>query len=56
MVTMFFLEEAEDCRRKALAYVGHREASFLMSVARAFEDLAAETDYGLRVVARGNEQ
>jgi Uri superfamily endonuclease len=39
---MCFEEEAEDCRRKALAYVGQAEASFLLRVAREFDRLAAE--------------
>lgn len=33
-------EEAENCRRRALAYLGRPEAPFLLRVARAFEDLA----------------
>ena len=33
-------EEAETCRRKALAYLGCPEAPFLLSLARAFDDLA----------------
>jgi hypothetical protein len=37
-----FEEEAEDCRRQALAYVGQPEASFLMRVAREFDRLAHE--------------
>jgi hypothetical protein len=39
-------EEAEECRRKALAYLGRPEAPFLMRVAREFDRLAAK---------RGNE-
>lgn len=35
-------EEADDCRRKALAYVGQREATFLLRVAREFDRLASE--------------
>ena len=35
------LEEAENCRRKAHAYVGLPEASFLLRVAEGFERLAA---------------
>jgi hypothetical protein len=42
-------EEAENCRRKALVYLGRPEASFLISVARQFERLAAERRSG-----RGN--
>ncbi len=33
------LEEAENCRRKALAYLGRPEATFLLRVAKAFEEL-----------------
>jgi hypothetical protein len=39
---MLFEEEAENCRRKALAYVGRPEATFLLSVARQFDRLAYE--------------
>jgi hypothetical protein len=35
-------EEAENCRRQALAYLGCPEAEFLLRLARAFEQLAAE--------------
>jgi hypothetical protein len=42
-VTKFlFAEEAEACRRKALAYLGRPEASFLLSVARQFDRLERE--------------
>ena len=37
-----FDEEAEACRRQALAYLGRPEAQFLLRVARGFEQLAAE--------------
>lgn len=33
-------EEAETCRMRALSYLGKPEAPFLLSVARAFDDLA----------------
>lgn len=33
------LEEAQNCRRKAIDYIGQPEASFLLQVAKAFEDL-----------------
>lgn len=33
-------EEAETCRRKALAYLGCPEAPFLLSIAKAFDDMA----------------
>ncbi len=36
------LEEAENCRRKALAYLGQPEATFLLRAAKAFEELDAE--------------
>ena len=40
MDTDQLLEEAQNCRRQALAYVGTREAPFLLKVAEAFETLA----------------
>jgi hypothetical protein len=36
------VSEAANCRRKALTYLGRREAPFLLRVAREFERLAAE--------------
>ena len=36
------LEEAENCRRKALTYLGQPEATFLLRVAKAFEELDAQ--------------
>ena len=39
---MLFLEEAEDCRRKALAYLGQPEGTLLLLVAREFDRLASE--------------
>jgi hypothetical protein len=33
-------EEAERCRLQALSYLGTREASFLLRVAREFDGLA----------------
>ena len=36
------LEEAGECRRRAQAYVGQPEATFLLKVAREFERLALE--------------
>ena len=44
------LEQAENCRRQALTYVGRPEASFLMKVARGFEELADERHRQARVV------
>ena len=35
-------EEAENCRRQALAYLGRPEAGFLLRLARGFEQLAAQ--------------
>jgi hypothetical protein len=42
MTNICLKEEAEDCRRKALAYLGRPEAPFLLRVAREFDRLAAE--------------
>jgi hypothetical protein len=36
-------EEAEDCRRKALSYLGRPEATFLIHVAREFDKLAEQS-------------
>lgn len=33
-------EEAESCRRQAIAYLGRPEASFLLNAAREFERVA----------------
>ena len=41
-------EEAQNCRREALTYLGRREASFLVSAAKAFEELA-EADRRIQV-------
>ncbi len=35
-------EEAEDCRRKALSYLGRPEAPFLLRLAREFERIGQE--------------
>ena len=35
-------EEAETCRRRALAYVGRPEAPFLLQIAEEFDRLAHE--------------
>jgi len=35
-------EEAENCRRQALAYFGRPEADVLLRIARGFEQLATE--------------
>ena len=39
-------EEAEQCRLQALAYLGTREASFLLRVAREFDHLAEKSASG----------
>jgi hypothetical protein len=36
-------EEAEDCRRKALSYLGRPEATFLIRVARELDKLAEQS-------------
>jgi hypothetical protein len=40
------LEEAAGCRLQALAYVGKREAPFLLRVASAFEAIAFQSTGG----------
>ncbi len=35
-------QEAEDCRRKALSYLGQPEAPFLLHLAREFERIENE--------------
>jgi hypothetical protein len=37
-----FRAEAENCRQKALSYLGRPEAPFLLRVAREFDRLAKE--------------
>ena len=37
-------QDAENCRRMALVYLGQPEATFLISAATAFEELADEED------------
>jgi len=39
---MFLIEEAQSCRRLAVFFEGRREGPFLLNVALAFEDLAAD--------------
>lgn len=56
MAELTFEEEAEDCRRKALAYVGQPEATFLLKVARQFERLAAERSNRFRKPAPCSDQ
>jgi hypothetical protein len=43
MTNTLFQEEAEDCRRKALAYVGQPETPFLLRIASEFDRLACES-------------
>ena len=50
---MFPSEEAEHCRSLAFAFEGKAEASFLLKVAEAFEELAA---HGSRWRAAKNGQ
>lgn len=42
MNNISYLEEAETCRRRAMAYVGKPEATFLLRAAEEFERLDAE--------------
>jgi len=42
MINIDMREEAENCRRQALTYVGQPEAPFLLRIAEAFEDLLAD--------------
>lgn len=42
MVQLSLHAEAEDCRRKALAYIGTAEGPFLLRLAKAFEELSIE--------------
>ena len=42
MIHIDLLEEAQDCHRKALAYVGLPEAALLLRVAKEFEKMDAE--------------
>jgi hypothetical protein len=37
---MFFKDQADSCRRQANEFAGRPEAPFLLSVARAFDELA----------------
>ena len=41
-------EEAEDCRRKALSYLGRPEAAFRLRVAREFDRLASGVGKGFQ--------
>ena len=40
---MLFREQADKCRRQAVAYVGQPEGPFLLRVAKAFDELACST-------------
>ena len=48
-------QEAEECRSKALSYLGRPEAPFLLHIAREFDRLAAEPSCSLDRV-RGKER
>ena len=49
---MVFKEQAESCRRQAVDFLGRPEAPFLLSVARAFDELADRRDPPARSVER----
>jgi hypothetical protein len=42
MTDSHLFEEADECRKRAQAYVGQPEATFLLKIAREFELLARE--------------
>jgi hypothetical protein len=42
MISLSLEEEAEECRRKALCYLGRPEAPLLLKVAREFDRLALQ--------------
>jgi hypothetical protein len=44
--------EAEDCRRKALSYLGRPEAPFLLRIAREFERLSVKKESGEDIQSR----
>jgi hypothetical protein len=48
MAELSMREEAEDCRRRALTYVGLPEGPFLLRLAEAFEDLSREDNQPTR--------
>jgi hypothetical protein len=52
---MIFQEQAENCRRQATQYVGRPEAPFLLSVARAFEDLGRAANPAAFVELNGGQ-
>ena len=49
---MVFKEQAESCRRQADDFLGRPEAPFLLSVARAFDELADRCDPPARSAER----
>lgn len=44
MAQVTLREEADACRRQAVAYLGRPEASFLLRAAEAFDELARERE------------
>jgi len=50
---MQFQKQAESCRRQAAQYAGRPEAPFLLSVARAFDDLASRANPGAFAQLKG---
>ncbi len=47
------LEEAQDCRRKALTYLGQPESALLLRVAKEFEQLETEHQKRNNAVQQG---
>lgn len=48
VISLTLEEEAEECRRKALCYLGRPEAPLLLKVAREFDRLALQRRTGQR--------
>lgn len=53
---MEYAEEAETCRRKALAYVGQPEATFLLRVAKEFDRLERRIQAPSRILPRRTDR
>jgi len=49
MTHIGLLEQAQDCRRRALAHLGQPKATFLLNAAKEFESLDAKKR-GLRLI------
>jgi hypothetical protein len=49
---MIFKEQADSCRRQANDFLGRPEAPFLLSVARAFDELADRSTIAARSTDR----